>query len=318
MPSVGNAEIDTIASDWVARLDRGSPGETDQQRLAAWLAADPRHKGAYLRAQAVWHALDRGRALAVPPMRAIDAPVASTRRYFVGGAAAAIAASVAGFLWIGRTPTAPTLRFATKRREIRTLALSDGSRTIVNAGSDISFAFDDAHRVVRLARGEGWFDVAKDRDRPFIVKVGGIEARAVGTAFAVSRGEKAIAVTVTEGIVEVAGPRGAVRVAAGGRAEILPSGEMTISPLDPGAIDRELAWRDHRVVMEGETLLSAAGRFNQYNDVEIVIDDARLAQEPVVGTFDLREPEEFARGIATAFQAHVERRRGKLVLSYSG
>jgi ferric-dicitrate binding protein FerR (iron transport regulator) len=70
--------------------------------------------------------------------------------------------------------------------------------------------------------------------------------------------------------------------------------------------------------MEGETLLSAAGRFNQYNDVEIVIDDARLAQEPVVGTFDLREPEEFARGIATAFQAHVERRRGKLVLSYSG
>src|SRR3546814_19688281 len=48
-----------------------------------------------------------------------------------------------------------------------------------------------------------WFQVAKDRARPFVVEVGDVRVRAVGTAFGVKRTAGGVDVQVTEGVVEV-------------------------------------------------------------------------------------------------------------------
>jgi transmembrane sensor len=44
-------------------------------------------------------------------------------------------------------------------------------------------------RQVKLDRGEAWFQVAKDPQRPFVVESGPVRVRAVGTAFSVRRRE---------------------------------------------------------------------------------------------------------------------------------
>ena len=46
--------IDDIAADWVAREDRSTLTRAERARRDAWLDADVRHRGAHVRAQAVW------------------------------------------------------------------------------------------------------------------------------------------------------------------------------------------------------------------------------------------------------------------------
>jgi transmembrane sensor len=237
-----------------------------------------------------------------------------TRRWAVGAVASAAAAALVAAFCLRAPGLRPRQRFATGKREIRTMLLSDGSRTVMNAASQASFAFDPRQRLVLLDHGEGWFDVAKDKARPFIVRAGEIEARAVGTAFAVARTPSSVDVTVTEGVVEIAAPRGTVRVAAGGRASVPFDGEMVVAAVTPAALDRDLAWREHRVILDGETLAAAVEAFNRFNERKIVIEDPALAQEPVVGSFDLFAPDQFADAVSSAFSIPVARRDGAIIL----
>jgi transmembrane sensor len=313
---VSAAEIDGIAADWAARLEARELTPAERRQLDAWVGQDQRHEGALVRARAIWATLDRARALASPVLAEDAEHVAQgrTRRWAVGAlASAAAAALVAVFSLRAPRPRAGQ-RFATGQREIRTVLLSDGSRTVMNAASQARFAFDHRERLVLLDHGEGWFDVAKDKARPFIVRVGEIEARAVGTAFAVARTRSSVDVTVTEGVVEIAAPQGTVRVVAGGRASVPFDGEMVVAAVTSAALDRDLAWRERRIILDGETLATAVETFNRFNERKIVIEDPALAQEPVVGSFDLFAPDQFADAVANAFSTPVARRDDMIIL----
>ena len=65
--------------------------------------------------------------------------------------------------------------------------LPDGSVVWLNKDSRLYFLNDleSEQRKVRL-EGEGYFDVAKDTERPFIVQAGGLSIRVLGTRFTVS------------------------------------------------------------------------------------------------------------------------------------
>src|SRR3546814_12357098 len=58
-------------------------------------------------------------------------------------------------------------------------------------------------RNVVLREGEAWFQVARDKSRPFVVEAGKVRVQAVGTAFSVRRDENGASVFVTEGVVEI-------------------------------------------------------------------------------------------------------------------
>src|SRR6266403_1478445 len=55
--------ISERAARWAVRTDSGVLSPEEQRELEAWLAADSRHRGAYVRARAQWVDLDRLAAL---------------------------------------------------------------------------------------------------------------------------------------------------------------------------------------------------------------------------------------------------------------
>ncbi|GAB3645657.1 FecR domain-containing protein [Echinicola sediminis] len=67
------------------------------------------------------------------------------------------------------------------------IVLSDGTIVWLNSDSEISYypGFSDSLRVVNLL-GEAYFQVAKDRSRPFVVKTGAVSTTALGTEFNVN------------------------------------------------------------------------------------------------------------------------------------
>lgn len=321
--------IDLAATEWVGRLEREDMDGSVHADLDAWLAADVRRKGAFFRAQAAWAMLDRasalrggnrsgqGGAIAVAGVASLSPTQDSRgagiwaeavdRRRFLGrvGLAAAMAAGV-GALLVWRDPEQP---IETTLGEIRRVPLKDGSLVAINTASRIGVDMTAKVRRIDLVQGEAWFQVAKDRDRPFIVEAGDVRARAVGTAFSVRRYDDGASIRVTEGVVEIwsiLDPTRVQRVEADGSSFVARDAPLLAPTVDGDKNDRALAWRSGQLVFDGDTLEAAAEEFNRYNAVRVVVIDPNLKAEKLVGRFHTNEPEAFARAAAGMLSAKAE------------
>lgn len=317
-----NASIDAAAAAWVARRDRGALSPETEAALDAWLAADPRHLGAYARASAVFARLERARALGprYDPGdfdEAAGTPPDAARRHFLWATGAAVAASVTGAVLLRR----PGRHIGTRLGEILRVPLDDGSVVTLNSATAITVEFGSARRLVRLLRGEALFDVASDALRPFVVDADQARVVAVGTSFTVHRAlGDAVEVMVREGIVEIAAELAHVRpirVLANTLALARPDNPVTVEPLRPIEISRKLAWRDGMISFEGDTLAQAATQFARYSDVRIVIDDPVVAKLRVVGLYSATDPAGFAHAVALSMNLRAER-NGDVVHLRSG
>jgi transmembrane sensor len=298
--------INREAAEWLARVDRAPLDAEQQQALDAWLSADSRQRGAYVRGAAVWGELGRARALAVPPpSRNLDRKPARTWMLATGALAAALATAAALFV-VGVLP-GPAAKYQTTVGQLRHVALADGSTAAINTDSAVDVRMTPRLRAVRLERGEAWFKVAKNPARPFVVSAGDIRVRAVGTAFAVRRLPSGAQVQVSEGTVEiwsVKTPDRRTRAPAGGRLFVPGTGEGPRA-LAGGGVEDALAWRDGRLALEGMTLAQASAEFNRYNLRQIVVADPVLRQKRLVGWFRTDQPERFAEVVAQTYGAPV-------------
>ncbi|MBN1185749.1 MAG: FecR family protein [Bacteroidales bacterium] len=88
------------------------------------------------------------------------------------------------------------------------LSLADGTRVWLNAGSSLAYSenFNVTTREVKLI-GEAYFQVAKNKEIPFVVKSDGLQIKALGTAFNVKAypGDEELSTTLIEGKIVVEG-----------------------------------------------------------------------------------------------------------------
>ncbi|MGN8001307.1 FecR family protein [Sphingomonas sp. 22176] len=293
--------VEQAAAEWALRHPLDRAGEAE---IKAWLAEDPRHAGALLRAMAGLSLVDQ--AVAAPADRAALAHSSPpARRRFLAGAGAALAASVTGLFgwqyWRAQ-------HVETARGEIRRLPLADGSVAMINTDSALSVALERNIRRVSLDHGQAWFQVAKDRARPFVVDAGIALVRAVGTAFSVERRDQGVEIAVTEGTVAVwaADASGAMTIIEAGQFARFHAGAAApVVGTAPAAITRALAWRSGEIALENETVSNAVGQFNRYNRQQLVIEDQDLARERLIGLFQIDKPGDFAATLATSFGAQV-------------
>ncbi|WP_455509720.1 FecR family protein [Butyricimonas paravirosa] len=84
------------------------------------------------------------------------------------------------------------------------LELADGTRVWLNAESRLCYpvAFTGKERKVEM-EGEVYFEVAKNREKPFIVTVNGVDIRVLGTSFNVSAYQEDVVTTLVEGKVQL-------------------------------------------------------------------------------------------------------------------
>lgn len=308
---IGKDDIDDVAARWVMRMDRAELGESEQRELDAWLEADSRHRGAFIRAQAIWCDMDRVAALGAGELTVTPRPRWSAASW---QKAAAVAVCVIGLTIASVHVSSRYLagRETTDRGETRRLMLDDGSALALNTQSVVQVRFDDDLRRIVMRRGEASFQVAHDEQRPFVVQAGDVSVRAVGTAFNVRMKEngEGVEVTVTEGVVEVtrADASQQVTIQRGRHNEEIiaqPRQPIEVEPLSDEVIARRLAWHEGRLIFEGERLASAVEEVNRYSTVAVVIEDAQLADQAFIGTFKIGDARGFAHAAAAAFDARV-------------
>ena len=83
--------------------------------------------------------------------------------------------------------TVGNYKLVTSKGEKSYLQLPDGTRVWLNSCTTLEYAENYGHsnRSIYLD-GEAYFEVAKNKDLPFVVKANGIDVKAIGTAFNVS------------------------------------------------------------------------------------------------------------------------------------
>lgn len=302
--------IDDVAASWVAREDRAGLDPQEQVGLDAWLDADPRHRGAYVRAQAVFLHAERVRALG-PGFGHSAGQLRPVARHWwlVLAAAAALLVVVLGLRPM--LPGEDSREFVTGRGEVLRMTLPDGSLLTLNSDSRLQQRYQEDERRLVLLQGEALVDVVRNPARPFVVRTGQTDVVAVGTSFSVRKGHgEAFEVLVNKGVVDIRQPepwQEPLRVRAN-FSVVSPNGsDVRIEPLEQEKVLRRLAWREGLLAFEGDTLADAAMEFARYSDVHILIDDPAVASKRVVGVYSANDPEGFAKAVADSFGLRVER-----------
>jgi transmembrane sensor len=332
--ATGDAAIRDLAARWVVRQDRRL-SHAEAVELEAWLAADARHAAAFKQSAASWHAF-RAVGAAVRRMP-VDARKPRPQWNWVGvGGLAAAAALVLAFVSFDRpsrpaqpagdskTPVVTTSSPPTTRR------LADGSVARLKDGAEINEAYSAAERRIRLVRGEAYFFVTKDATRPFLVDVGDVTVRAVGTAFAIRFEPQAVDVLVTEGTVQVTPPapatvaaepaRAPALVGAGHRAIVahLPAPAtpaIVVTAVSQQQIAQALAWNDPMLELAGAPLGELVTTFAQRSGRRIEIGDPALATVRIGGRFPTDDVDGFIRALEEIYDVKSEKRAdGGIVL----
>lgn len=150
------------------------------------------------------------------------------------------------------------------------MQLSDGSHVWLNAGSSITYpvAFTGNDRCVKL-EGEGYFEIAKDAKRKFIVITGGVSTEVLGTHFNVNAfkdDEQNIKITLLEGSVKVNNSQMTSSLEPGQQA--LVANEIKIET----DVDMHLvmAWKNGYFQFDRASLQSVMKELARWYDVEVV------------------------------------------------
>lgn len=316
--SAKNQEIDDQAVEWAAKKSLGTLAPEEQAELEAWLAADIRHLGAYAKAMAIDARLKRMRGILIfrtAPRKALAAW--SRRRVILTGSVAASVAAV-GLLSLNLWQRGRAEVLSTAVGQSRTAWLSDGSTVTLNTNSRVEVRYTGKSRRVRLLQGEALFDVAKDKQRPFIVEAGDTQVRAVGTSFAVTvLPERPVQVLVREGVVEMKRAdvvvSEIVRVSANIKAVAPHDGPITTTAVSRSTLSRDLAWQHGYIAFDKQTLQSAAEEFARYSNVHIVVEPS-VSNRTVTGYFASNDPVGFAKNAALLLGLQVEVEEGEVKL----
>lgn len=329
-------EIEQAAATWVYRRDAGLSHE-ESVELERWLKHDARNAEALARFERTWSVLDQPRAAG--NCDAIERRLAARMRrrrhmkvLMATGAAAAICLAALYFPFMGKQ-TANPAAVSVLLPESRILA--DGSVITLKSRASVSVDYTESRRSIRLEEGEAYFDVVTD-SRPFVVLAGGVEFRAVGTAFSVVVAPEQVELLVSEGQVAVAhagGGESGGKPAAEMQAELLSktsvvtAGNRAVVPLRAGfaeagivtsvplpELSERLSWRMARIEFTDIPLHKAVVVINQHSPSQIRIGERELENILVSGYFRADQTEGFVRLLAANFGIRTETDGADIVL----
>lgn len=167
------------------------------------------------------------------------------------------------------------------------VTLPDGTNVWLNARTTIRFPekFSTRNRTVELM-GEGYFDVVKDKERPFIVKTDKYSIEVLGTKFDVEAypDEEKFVTTLMQGSVKLT-------------SQASPSHQVTLNPehkatLKDGRLEvskvtdfNPYRWKEGLISFKDEPFLTIMKDLEKYYGFKIIINNQDVLKYSYTGSF---------------------------------
>ncbi|KRT14230.1 hypothetical protein ASU31_20375 [Pedobacter ginsenosidimutans] len=169
------------------------------------------------------------------------------------------------------------INFKSSHQAAKEITLKDGSIILLNVGSELIVAKDFGERERNVAlKGEGFFKIAKDKKKPFIIKSGVLKTIVVGTSFNINAYPDLdrIKIAVTTGKVRVSRKtlRGEEVLATGmtKNASLTfdkSTGSATVKTEDAALIS---SWKDNKLYIDNATVGEIATQLERYYHLNVV------------------------------------------------
>ena len=194
------------------------------------------------------------------------------------------------------------------------ITLPDGSEVSLSPNSYIKYPtkFENAKRDV-IFKGEGFFNIAKDKSKPFTISVNNAKVRVLGTSFNVNSKFKApkVEVTVKTGRVELS----------------LEKQKFILNKNDIGIVSNQLnekkintnknylAWKTKKFVFEGEKLQNVIKTVNKAYNVNLIIDGDSLNNLKFNSTFDNLPLDSVLDILCTSYSLQYTKQNKSIILT---
>jgi transmembrane sensor len=173
------------------------------------------------------------------------------------------------------------------------LTLADGTAVWLNSGSKLRFPLSFENTVQRQVdlKGEGYFEVTKDSQKPFIVNTCNLQVKVHGTSFNVNayENEKHVEVALISGKVEL------LQQVKGKAVSIMTLQPSEVADYDAESnrivhktemeIGRYTAWKDGKIIFFDDPIEKLASRLENWYNVDIEIADNKLRAYHFTATF---------------------------------
>jgi ferric-dicitrate binding protein FerR (iron transport regulator) len=277
-------EIDQIIQKYL----QGVTSEEENQQLQLWIQQSPENKKRLFAEKDIWdtygfHSNTKGYEI-MPELEILkrriepqttQRPVQLLKMLQI----AAILLIAFGLGWSvqyissfnrQQTVETTTQEITVPKGQVNQIFLADGTRIWINSGSKLTLpsVFAPHERVVKL-NGEAFFEVAKDKNRPFSVEVNGQSIRVFGTSFNVRAYDNSNKIETT---LET----GQIQLQVCNQTKMLKPGEqslfnktekrLVISKVDPVTFS---SWKDGRFEFQNEDLIEVFKVVERWYDVEI-------------------------------------------------
>jgi ferric-dicitrate binding protein FerR (iron transport regulator) len=163
-------------------------------------------------------------------------------------------------------------QLSTTRGESYQLRLPDGTLVWLNAASSITYPVSFSNttsREVKLA-GEAYFEVVKDKKRPFLVSTAHQHIRVLGTEFNVNAypDEPEIKTTLLEGSIKLSLEEGSQnRILKPGEQATLSGTQLSVSTVD---VEQAVDWKNGDFIFQSEPLNALMRRVSRWYNVEVI------------------------------------------------
>ena len=156
------------------------------------------------------------------------------------------------------------------------VVLSDGTKVWINSGSELTFPmnFEKGERVVEL-KGEAYFDVAKEAERPFVVCVTGVDVTALGTEFNIAavQGGDEVLTTLVNGSVRVVNEEGADCILTPAEQAVCKKGVVGIE-VQKVNTNLYTSWKDGYYAFDKQPLGEIMRTLERWYDIHVVFADS--------------------------------------------
>ena len=269
----------------------GEATDNELTQIRQWVNADKANRDAFYHERALFDALQLNTVQRENHIRKQSVPLWK----WIGSAAAAV---IALFLLYNiqiftHKNIQPEIAFNTikvpagQRVEV---TLSDGTHLWLNARSEFSYpvSFNGDKSEVHL-KGEAFFDVAKDKDKKFIVNAGRCEVEVLGTQFNVEAyNENDFSTALIRGSVKVTDksqPDESV-VLEPNNAVSLNNGKLTVTPITDF---NPYSWKEGLITFKDINFKDLMKKLEKNYGISIVIDNHTLDNYACSGKFRISD-----------------------------
>jgi len=187
----------------------------------------------------------------------------------------------------------------------RSVSLPDGTTVLLNKQSRITYASNFANSRNVTLRGEAFFEVAHDAERPFVIGTGEANVRVLGTSFNVRAYEN-------DSLQEVFVSSGKVRVTAKNKSLELRPGDLGVVNTrthllrsETPSPENQLAWKTGKLVFRKTSLVEVVHTLEHYFQISITLKNPVLEKCRFTSSFTNPTLDEVIEAISLSMNLNV-------------